>query len=439
MDYKKAKNRIDGLSRFGSVLGLDNIYELLKRLDNPQDKLKIIHVAGTNGKGSTIAYLSSILKEAGYKVGKYTSPVVFEYLEKYQINDENISESVFVALVAKTMVAVEAMVADGNGQPTIFEVETAMAYLYFQESGCDMAIIETGMGGDMDATNVCNKVLASIITSVSLDHTGFLGDTLEEIASHKAGIIKAGCPVVLYGQSDEVTSVIRQYAKKLNAPLVIVKTDIANTVPVTYETATGVIYENIEPSLKGVHQIKNVCTALEAIEQIRKQGFDIDKDTVYKGIKATVWHGRFEQICNNPRLIIDGAHNPGAVTELKATLHKDYKNTTFVFIMGVLADKDFSSEIRMMSDWLRYVITVTPDNPRALDASALADTIKGLMAETNTPIAGMTVAVAASIEDAVEKAVKIYDDIEGDKAILAFGSLSYLGTLKRYVEQRFSV
>lgn len=428
MNFAEARKCIDSLNRFGSVLGLDNIKELLLRLDNPQDKIKVIHVAGTNGKGSTIAYLSSILKEAGYTVGKYTSPIVFEYLEKYQINDINISEEAFSSLAGKVLQAVNQMVAEGKGQPTIFEVETAMAYLFFYESGCDMAIIETGMGGDMDATNVCSKVLLSVIVSVSLDHTGFLGGTLSEIASHKAGIIKKGCPVVLYGQSHEVTSVVRKYAEEMKAPLIIAKTDKVYTMPMTYETSTGTVYEGIEPSLAGVHQVKNVCTVLEMVEQIKKQGFQISRDAVTKGIKSTVWHGRFEKICEAPLIIIDGAHNPGAVAELKATLEKDYADTSFIFIMGVLADKDFSTEIAMMSDWLRYVITVTPHNPRALSADELAKTIEATVAES-------TVSVAASIEEAVEKAVKLYSELHGKRAILAFGSLSYLGQLKHYVEK----
>lgn len=432
MNFVEARKYIDNLTRFGSVLGLENIYELLDRLDNPQDKVKIIHVAGTNGKGSTIAYLSSVLKEAGYKVGKYTSPVVFEYLEKYQINDVNISEVAFSALVEKTMEAVENMVADCKGQPTIFEVETAMAYLYFYESGCDVAIIETGMGGDMDATNVCSNVLASVIVSVSLDHTGFLGETLEEIASHKAGIIKKECPVVLYGQSEEVEDVIKQYADRQKAPLVISKTDNITGAPITYETATGEIYENVQPALKGIHQLKNVCTVLEVIEQLRGQGYDISKKAVLNGIKQTVWYGRFERISDNPLMIIDGAHNPGAVVELKATLDRDYKDTSFVFIMGVLADKDFSAEIQMMKERLQCVVTVTPDNPRALSAENLAGTIESIV--TNA-----TVYPAVSIEEAVDKATSFYDELKGEKAILAFGSLSYLGQLKKCVKERFNI
>ena len=432
MTFEEAKKCIDSLNRFGSVLGLDNIYELLRRLGNPQDKLKVIHVAGTNGKGSTIAYLSSVLKVAGYRVGKYTSPVVFEYLEKYQIDNVNISREAFAGLVSKTMVAVNEMVAEGIGQPTIFEVETAMAYLYFYESDCDIAVIETGMGGDMDATNVCDKVLASVIVSVSLDHTGILGDTLEEIAGHKAGIIKSGCPVVLYGQSEQVTDVVKKYADSLNAPVVIAKTDKEYTLPLTYETANGVLYEDIEPALKGVHQIKNVCTVLEVIEQIKLQGYDISKEAVKKGIADARWFGRFEQICDEPLFIIDGAHNPGAVAELKETLQRYYKDRNWVFIMGVLADKDFSTEIDMMSGIAHHIITVTPPNPRALSAKELAEVIK-------TIDTGAAVTEAASIEDAVKRAVEAYNSLDGDRGILAFGSLSYLGVLKSYVSDIYRV
>ena len=412
MNFEEAKNLIDGLNRFGSVLGLDNIYELLSRLDNPQDKLKVIHVAGTNGKGSTIAYISAILKEAGYKVGKYTSPVVFDYLEKYQINDNNISQDIFTKLVAKTMKAVNDMVSEGKGQPTIFEVETAMAYLYFYEQQCDVAVIETGMGGDMDATNVCKKVLASVIVSISLDHTGFLGSTLAEIAGHKAGIIKHGCPVVLYGQSEEVTEVVRARAEELEAPLIISEAN----------------YESLVPPLEGVHQIRNLSVAIEVIEQLKEQGFDIDMNAVRNGLANTTWHGRFEKIGDNPLFIIDGAHNPDAVKQLKATLIHDYQQTKWIFIMGVLADKDFATETAMLKGMAKAVITVTPNNPRALAAEKLAAVVKASEVAEN-------VYVADSIERAVEQAVTMCKELEGDRGILAFGSLSYLGALKRYYDE----
>lgn len=432
MNYNETKNSIDSLERFGSVLGLENIYELLRRLDNPQDKLKVIHVAGTNGKGSTIAFLSSILCRAGYRVGKYTSPVVFEYLEKYQINNRNISENDFTNIAVKVLNAVHDMVEEKKGQPTIFEVETAMAYLYFYESGCDVAVIETGMGGDMDATNVCKTVLASVIVSISLDHTGFLGETLENIATHKAGIIKSDCPVVLYGQSDEVTAVIRKKASELNAPLIIAKTDTSYEYPFTYKTAAGTVYDNLESALTGVYQMKNLAVALEVTEVLRQQDFDISIKAVQEGVASAVWHGRFEKICDEPLIIIDGAHNPGAVTELKATLERLYRGKKWIFVMGVLADKDFATEAELLKNMAEAVITVTPGNKRALEAGSLADAVKKAGVASD-------VRVADSADMAVELAMKKYDALNGDKGILAFGSLSYLGAFKECVKSFINI
>ena len=423
MNFIEAKKSIETLSRFGSVLGLENIYELLRRLDNPQDKLRVIHVAGTNGKGSTIAYLSAILTAAGYKTGKYTSPVVFEYLEKYQIDNENISEHDFADIATKVLKAAENMVSEGKGQPTIFEVETAMAYLYFYESKSDVAIIETGMGGDMDATNVCSKVLASVIVSISLDHTGFLGNTIEEIARHKAGIIKKNCPVILYGQSKEVTNVIRNVAYNLNAPLIVSDTDITGEVSFVYTTHTGCVYEDLEPALEGTYQLKNLATVLEVVENLKLQGFDIDMNAVKQGVSRAVWHGRFEKIKEEPLFIIDGAHNPGAIVELKKCMARYYPNKKWIFIMGVLADKDFTKEAELLSGMANVVITVTPNNPRALSATDLAEVVSGYgVAEDVTS--------ADSISNAIDIAMNKYSCIGKDAGILAFGSLSYLSKLR---------
>ncbi len=435
MDYLEAKSNVDSLSRFGSVLGLNNMYELLGRLDNPQDKIKVIHVAGTNGKGSTIAYLSSILAEAGYKVGKYTSPVVFEYLEKYQINNKNISESDFTVIAEKVLNAVEQMSANGKGQPTIFEVETAMAYLYFYESNCDVAIIETGMGGDLDATNVCKKVLASVIVSISLDHVGILGDSLCEIATHKAGIIKKGCPVVLYGQSDEVVEVISNVANDLKAPLTISKTDINDENPYRYKTANGFTYEDLKPSLRGGYQLKNLSTALEVVEILKTRGFDISKRAVERGVSTAVWHGRFEVINDNPLFIIDGAHNPGAVRELKTTIEGYYPEKKWIFIMGVLADKDFNEEAKILKRMAEAVITVTPNNTRALGAKDLLAAVKkaGIVVKTKDGDDDNLMA-AANTTEAIKLAIKKSCKLGEEAGILAFGSLSYLCELKSDLE-----
>lgn len=421
MEFIEAKEYVDSFSRYGSVLGLENMINLLEKLGNPQEKLKVIHVAGTNGKGSTIAFLSQILLEAGYRVGKYISPVVFDYMEKYQIDNINISEEDFALAATKVRQAAEEMASEGKGLPTIFEIETAMAFEYLSYKGCDIAIIETGMGGDTDATNVCSRVLASIIVSISLDHMQFLGDTLEEVAAHKAGIIKEGCPVVIYEQSEQVINIVVNRGKKLNAPVYIAKTHGMEKEPFDYISNDGTTYEGVTTGLKGTWQVKNACVAIEAIEVLKKQGYSIPKAAVINGLKNTVWPGRFETISREPHIVIDGAHNPGAAGELRKTLDIYYNDAKIIYIMGVLADKDFTEVISIMAGRAEKIITVTPNNVRALHGAKLAEAVK----EVNS-----NVVFAQSVEEAVEEAIKEYNKLQGEKLILAFGSLSYLNKLK---------
>lgn len=429
MEYKAAKEYIDGLGRFGSVLGLDNIKNLLKKLNNPQNALKVIHVAGTNGKGSTIAFLSSILSEAGLKVGKYTSPVVFEYREKYQIGNENISEEDFADLVLDVKRAVDDMLEEGMPQPTIFEVETAMAFLYFKKKACEIVILETGMGGDMDATNVCDEVLVSVITSISLDHTMILGETLGEIATHKAGIIKKNCPVVVYEQSNEVMDVVNKYADALDSKVTIARTGEYTGEKFDYITACGCEYYNLKLGLEGRWQRKNAIVALEVIDVLRKAGYNINEKNVRDGLKGTRWPGRFEKLCDKPLTIIDGAHNPGAARELKEAIDKLYPTRKFVYIVGVLADKDFSKVLEIMMGRGEAVITVTPNNMRALQGEELAKIAKKVAESANRKI---HIEKADSVEKACEVAIQKSREYGEDGAILAYGSLSYLCDVRDY-------
>ena len=409
MDFEKAREYIDGLNKFGSVLGLESIKALLDVLGNPQDELKVIHVAGTNGKGSTIAFMESILMEAGYKVGKYTSPVVFDYLEKYQVKGKYISEEKFGKLVTRIKEALVRLKEEKDIQPTIFEVETAMAFEYFRDEKCDVVLLETGMGGDMDATNVCSKVLVSAIVSISLDHIGFLGETIEEIAYHKAGIIKKDCPVVVMRQGREVIDVINKYADEMNSEMYIAD-----------ETS-------LQVSLKGEWQQYNAGVAVKVMDIIRGQGYVITDEHIKMGLVNAKWPGRFEKISDKPLIIIDGAHNPDAARSLRNTLDKEYRDTKFVYIMGVLADKDFTEVIKSMADIGEYIITVTPPNPRALEAVKLKESIEEYNADVQW---------AASIEEACDIAMDKQQELEGDSAILAFGSLSYLGRLKEVFKER---
>ena len=392
-------------------LGLDTIKKLLGLLDNPHKKLKVIHVAGTNGKGSTIEMISTTLIKAGYKVGKYTSPAVFEQMEMYQINDRYISVDDFDRINHIVRKAADTMEQQGNRRPTKFEVDTAIAFYYLAEVNCDIAIIETGMGGDLDATNVCDSVLLSVITSISLDHTSYLGDTLEEIAGHKAGIVKYECPVVVSDQSQCVIDVVKKRAIEMNASC--------------YVADESQLPKGVELSLKGAYQRKNAATVVAAIKVLSEKGYDIPDDVLVWALSHTKLSGRFEIVCDNPLMIIDGAHNPDAVFELKKTLQERYAGYEYIFIMGVLADKDYSTEVKLIADMAKSIITITPDNPRSLPARELAQAIRECV-----HIQDGNVMAAETIKEAVAIAVERYDSIGEKRLILAFGSLSYMPAVK---------
>ena len=262
MNYIEARQYIDEAMTLGSVLGLSNIRELLNRIDNPQDKIKIIHVAGTNGKGSTIAYLNSIFMEAGYKVGRYISPAVFSYRERMQINGVNVREEEFASILSDVKVHIDKMLEDGMAHPTAFEIETAIAYEFFYRNNCDVAIIETGLGGLEDATNVIKSPIACVITDISLDHTGFLGNTLEEIATQKGGIIMENSKVVLSNQLNEVKTVIQKITSKMNGELYIT----GNGKDIVYDKGmTSFTYdeERYDTCMLGTYQIRNAINAIE--------------------------------------------------------------------------------------------------------------------------------------------------------------------------------
>ena len=418
MDFLSAKEYIDGLNRFGSVLGLSNIRKLLELLGNPEKALRVIHVAGTNGKGSTITYIESILREASYTTAKYTSPVVFEYLEKYQISGKNIGEEDFVRAVIKVKAALKEL-NERDIYPTVFEVETAIAFLVFKEKNVDVVLLETGMGGDSDATNVLDRVLLSVITSISYDHMAFLGDTIEEIASHKAGIIKRNCPVTINGNNKAALEVIKNIADKNNSNIrVAAKADLKNK---RYKAGSGEVFLGIETCLKGLYQEENIALAIESILEIRDT-VDVTEENIVSGIKKAYIAGRFEKISDNPPIYIDGAHNGDAVDKLKRTLEENFKEEEKVFIMGVLADKDYEKECRSICSLAKAVITVTPNNPRALNGEKLMETANKY---------NNNVCYAKTLEEALEKAVSLQADM-----IVAFGSLSYLGRFKEICKSK---
>ena len=454
MNYSEAREYLKNVKKWGSILGLNTIKELLKRLGNPQNELKVVHIAGTNGKGSIMTFVQNILMESGYKVGRYCSPAVFNEREIIRINDEYISEEQSADLLTRIKEKCDSMYSEGLPHPTSFEIETAEALMFFKEQNCDIALIECGMGGETDATNVFEKVLCSVIATISLDHTQFLGSTIEEITKVKSGIIKENCPVVMSKQTVEAENVIKQVCKQKNSELIIpTEQDFENveidglTTKVTYKASNNKEYI-LNLQALGTYQIKNAKTAVEVAlvldkaltektnicdesdknngtgmkNNINNSGNTIEKN-IKKGIEKTVWPGRMEVISKEPLIIIDGAHNPGAVLELRKTLDLYFTNKRITFIMGVLSDKDFSKEAEIIADRAERIITITPNNSRGLDGHKLAETLVKY---------NHNVQVADSLKQAAEESIDTIKENRADM-ILVFGSLSYLGELKQVV------
>mgnify|MGYP001851804145 FL=1 len=424
MNYEEARKYLADVAKYGSVPGLDNIRELMKRLGNPQDKLKFIHIAGTNGKGSVLAYLSTILTKAGYRVGRYVSPTLFSYRERIQVDGGKIEKEALARLTSAVKEASEKMKEEGLGAPTSFETETALAWLYFYEKQCDIVVLETGMGGTLDATNIVKTTVLEILTPVSMDHMDFLGDTLEKIAAQKAGIIKPGTSVVSAAQDPQAAAVIRKTCRERNCRLRTVETELLSDVRYGCEkqSFTYKQWKNMEISLAGNYQIENGAIALEAVEALREEGYRISDSQVYAGMKETEWRGRFTLIARRPEVILDGAHNPGAARELRNSLEQYFSGRTIRYIFGMFKDKDYEKVIALTAPLAKHIITVeTPDNPRAMPAERLKEEV----AKVNP-----SVEPAESIPAAVKK---MFSQASEDDVIIIFGSLSFLGEAEKAV------
>lgn len=381
MNYEEAMNFIQNTNKFGSVLGLDNIRELLERLGNPQDQLRVVHIAGTNGKGSTLAFLAGIFRESGYRAGRYVSPASFSYEERFRINEENISKKDLCFYMEKIKNVAEEMVKDGLSHPTMFEIETALSFLYFLDKKVDVVLLETGMGGRLDATNVVKKPIATVIASIGMDHMQFLGDTLEKIASEKAGIIKEGCPVISYDNTKEVNEVIKNKAKQMHAKVTFVNSagirvlqESLNGESFSYRSSDGRWYEKIEIPLLGRHQINNAALALETLNVI-KNYYCISDFQTEDGMRKTIWRGRIEILEREPMVICDGAHNPDGAKSLLSFLQNNFTNQRLIYIMGVLSDKDYEQMVQILAPAADKIYTVAPDNPGALSSRELCNCI----------------------------------------------------------------
>ncbi len=424
MTYGEARAFIDDTARYGVVLGLDTMTELLARLGNPQDSLKFVHIAGTNGKGSTLAYISTILKEAGFRVGRYISPTLFDYRERIQVNEVFITKA-GVARLAGLIKEVSAQMAEeGFSHPTTFEVETAMAFLWFRQMQCDIVVLECGMGGLTDATNGVKTTLVSVFSEIGLDHMKFLGDTIGEIARVKAGIIKQKTVAVSVQQRQEAMEVIEEVCRKKQVRLLRVKREEIRDVRLRFENQSFTYkgMKGLKPGLAGNWQVENAALAVETVLALGELGFPVAEEQIRKGLSGTIWPGRFQVIDRRPLFVVDGAHNQDAADRLYETLELYFPDKRKIFIAGVLADKEYDYVMSRLAPLAARVITImTPGNPRALSAERLAGEIKRY---------NRYVEAADSLHDAVHRAREYAGE---EDLILAFGSLSYLGELIREV------
>ena len=424
MNYQEARLYLDELSKYGSVLGLESMRELLKRLGDPQKDLRFVHIAGTNGKGSVLAYLSTVLTQAGYRTGRYLSPHLCSVRERFQVDGQMISRENFVRHLTAVAEAAEEMADAGVGRPTYFEVGTAVAMLHFRETNCDIVVLETGLGGSLDATNVVETSVLEIITSISRDHMEVLGDTLEKIAGEKAGIIKPHTMVVSARQEPEAARVLEEVCRARQCTLDTV--DLDQVIPLSRgleeQCFTYKGWEQVRIGLTGTYQLKNAALALESVLELRKLGFAISDQQVYEGMRRTVWRGRFTPIAREPAVILDGAHNEGGARELRDSLQLYFGGKKLYYIFGILKDKAYEKVIDLTAPLASRIITVeTPDNPRAMPAQEL----KAAVAAVNP-----AVEAAGSLREAVHRA---YGLAGRDDVIVIFGSLSFLSDVEQCV------
>lgn len=421
MELNEALDFIQSVCWLGTKPGLERITELLRRLGDPQKELKFIHITGTNGKGSVAAMLTATLNAAGYNVGRFTSPHLRFYNERINVAGEDIPDADLCELAEEMKPAVEGMVE----KPTEFELWTAMAMCYFKKRACDVVVLEVGLGGRLDSTNVIPAPEVAVITNLALEHTEYLGDTIEKIAFEKAGIIKPGCDVVLYGQSEEAQAVVRAKCGECGCELTI--TD-AGQQELHESGLEGQVFsyrsrKNLRLRLIGTYQYKNAAVALDAIDVLNKRGFAISEQAVTEGFAKVVWPGRFEVLRREPLVIVDGAHNPNGVEELAKCLNVYLPGRKVTFLMGVLADKDYVSMLNSILPMARRFVAVKPESERALPSADLKREI-----ETRLHIPAID---GGTVKEGIAKALAQADK---DDIIVIFGSLYQVGEVHEAFE-----
>lgn len=425
MNYEEALAYIEQLNSKGIALGLERIGALLERLGNPQQGQQVIHVAGTNGKGSVCAFVDSALREAGLRVGRYSSPTLYDYRERIQINGQYIEKQAVAALLTEIRQACEQLERQGLEPPTVFEVETALAFLYFKRQRCDYVLLEVGMGGRLDSTNVIEQPVLSVITPISLEHTGMLGDSLAAIAVEKGGIIKPGCPVVLGPQQPEAQAVLE--ARCGQCGVTPVQVDLSQLreqrwscqgQQFAYGQRTGLLI-----GLLGDYQRVNAAVAIEALALLQKREPALTETALRSGLAKTRWPGRFEIIKQGPLFVVDGAHNPAGAQALAQTLQAHFAGRRIWLLMGVFRDKDYRRILSIMSRCSQTVFCFQPRHERGLEAERLATVAADYFAH---------VQVSGSAEQAVWQ---VLEQADSDDVVVSCGSLSTIQAVQQAVWQ----
>ena len=428
MKYEEAMKYITEVGNFGSNYGLERTYKLLEHLGNPERDLKLIHIAGTNGKGSTTSMITEILMGEGYKVGMYTSPFIEEFEERIQINRNNIPKESLAILMDEIKVAVDKVIEAGYNHPTEFEIITVLMLLYFKKENIDFGVIEVGLGGTLDSTNVIKPII-QVITSISFDHTNLLGNTLEKIAREKAGIIKRGIPTVIYPQQEEVLKVIKNKCFEMDSELYI-----ANNENLKFKNIVNLDkpyqllkYNNeidILLPLLGEHQIINLSVAMQAIEVLNNKNIiDISIANIVKSIKNVSWKGRLEVLSNNPYVVIDGAHNIQGIKTLSRNIKKYFKYENLYLILGILADKDVEEMIKIITPMAKKVYPVTPNSIRG----ELAESLKDEVSKFNKN--------CKAFDKYEEAYLEALNDASEKDLILASGSLYMIGDMRKIIRK----
>ena len=421
MNVNEAIEYIHSVCWKGTVPGLSRTQELLAKMGNPEKKLKFIHIAGTNGKGSTAAMSASILQQAGYKVGLYTSPYIYRFHERMQVNGVEISDEDLCTVTEYVKPFADSM----TESPTEFELVCCIAFEYFLRQNCDIVVLEVGMGGTWDATNVIETPEVAVITNIGLDHTDVLGSTLEEIAATKAGIFKNNGQAVIYRGIPSVEKVFEDICAERNVQLKKADFDSLNLISHGLEGQTFDCGNRkaLQLPLLGVHQLKNAAVVLSIMDTLMEKGWKITEDHIREGLRVARWPGRFDIVGRDPLFIIDGGHNPQCIEALVVNIRDYLKDKKVIALSGVLADKDYADMYKPVMSYVQEFVCVTPPNPRKLEAAELASHL-------------MSVGAKATACDSIEEGVRKARQLAGDSGVvLCFGSLYTIGSIKEALDQ----